>query len=96
MSLTKIRLLTADNGGAPEMELKIPKAASFLEGVAGNLPKNVTPNYSSEPLTITPCGRDGRCGQLHDVTPFEDPAAIPCGRIAENLCEFDLLALLSL
>ena len=70
MSLTKIRLLTADSGGAPEMELKMAKAFSLLEGVAGNLP-SVTQNYSSEPLTSTPCGRDGRCGQLYDFTPFK-------------------------
>ena len=34
MSLTKIRLLIADNGGAPVIELKSVKAKSFLECLA--------------------------------------------------------------
>ena len=32
--MTKIRLLMADNGGAPVMELKSVKAKSFLECLA--------------------------------------------------------------
>ena len=35
MSLKKICLLVADNGGAPEMELKSVNAKSFLKCVVG-------------------------------------------------------------
>ena len=70
------------------------KAFSFLEGVAGNLP-SVTPNYLSEPLTITLCRRDGRCGQLYNFTPFE--MILPQSRVVASLrifVSFDLLSLL--